>query len=226
MSAKLNYKVRDSRWELTDRYGDAILTAHDGGDVKVYGETSGCHMLWDASADQLVITQTNAATSDVERTLDVSQTHTGIGASAEALRVTITTDVKGGTYMNALFGKIDFATTGLVTGLAGVICGELTMPGGAVAGGAGTYCVFEAEINCPTSYTGTVPIHVFRIAAWGDEVAKFDDYGNFFELTGVSSGSGHIWYDHQGTAPANVEEWLRVKTPGGTRYLALYNAVV
>lgn len=205
--------------------GGALNMGSDGAglDVKAFGGTASCSLLYDASEDQLVITQTNNATTGVERTLDVSQTHTGIGASAEALRATITTDTKGGTYMNALFGKIDFATTGLVTGLAGVICGELTMPGGTIAGGAGTYCVFEAEINCPTSYDSSVPIHVMRISAWGAQVAYFDDYGYLFEITGVTSGAAHFWYDAQKSAPA-IEEFIRVKMPSGDRFLALYNA--
>ena len=56
--------------------------------------------------------------------------------------------------------------------------------------------------------------------------ADVDDDAFLFVLDGFSSGSAHLWYDHQGTAPTNVEEWIKVKTPGGTRYLALYNAVV
>lgn len=167
--------------------------------------------------------KTSDDTSGVDNTLAVSQTHTGIGASAEAFKSVLTTNVAMGSYANAIFGKIDFQTTGLISGLAGVICAELTMPGGAIAGGAGTYACFEAEINCPASYNATVPIVVFSINAWGATVAKFDDYGYLFDLTGVTSGAAHIWYDNQKAAPA-VEEFIRVKTPAGDRFLGLYNA--
>jgi len=210
----------------TDTNGTLSIGASGGSkgnDVLFYGATNGCSCKWDQSEDQLVITQTNAATTGVERSLDVSQTHTGIGASAEVFRAYLTTNTIAGTYINAIFGKLDLATTGGVTGLAGVICGELTMPGGAIAGGVGTYAVFEAEINCPTSYSATVPIHVFSINAWGAAVTQFDQYGYLFDLTGVTSGSGNIWYDNQKAAPA-VEEFIRVKTPAGVRYIGLYNA--
>lgn len=203
--------------------GTLTVGVNDTGyDVKFFGATAGCYMLYDESEDTLSLVQTNAATTGVERTLTISQTHTGIGASAEALAVTLTTNTIGGTYQNAIFGKLNFGTTGGVTGLAGVVCGELTMPGGTIAGGVGTYVVFEAEINCPASYDSTVPIVAWQVNAWGDAVAKFDDYGYLFEITGVTSGATSLWYDNQKAAPA-VEEFIRVKTPAGVRYLGLYN---
>lgn len=217
--------VTHSSNKLTVAGGELNTGANAGGvDVKMFGATSGCYGLYDASEDLLAVVQTNASTTGVERTFTVDQTMTGIGASAEAAAATLTSNVVCGTYANAFCGKINLSTAGGVTGLAGVICAELDMPGGACA--AGTYSVYEAEINMPASYSGAVPINVFQINVWGDTAASFDDYGNLFEITGVTSGEAHIWYDHQGTAPANIEEWVRVRTPGGVRYLALYNAVV
>lgn len=194
-----------------------------GYDVKFFGETASCYALYDASEDAFSIVQTNAATTGTERSFTVSQTHTGIGASAEVFSATLATETIGGTYQNAIYGKIDYGTTGSLTGLAGVVCAELSMPAGPIAGANGTYAAFEAEIDCPTGYTGIVPINVFSINAWGAAVAQFDSYGYLFDLTGVTSGAGNLWYDNQKAAPA-VEEFIRVKTPAGVRYLALYNA--
>lgn len=177
---------------------------------------------FEASAVQTFTRAVTEATGTI-RTAAVEQTHAIAGANAEAFASILTSDAKLGDYANAIFGKVDLQTTGAVTGLIGVICGELTMPAGTIAGAAGTYSVFEAEINCPTDYAATVPIHVLQINAWGAEVGKFDDYGYLFDLTGVTSGSDHIWYDNQKAAPA-VEEFIRVKTPSGVRYLGLYNA--
>ena len=201
-----------------------------GVDLKLFGETAGAYAMWDQSADALLLTnadltstKSTAATSGTVTSLTVGQTHTGVGANAEVIKATLTSNVALGSWGNALMGKVDLSTTGLVSGLIGCVCAELNMPGGTVAGGAGTYSCFEAEINCPTSYDSTVPIHVFQINAWGDEVAKFDSYGYLFDLTGVSSGASNLWYDNQKAAPA-VEEFVRVKTPSGVRYLALYDA--
>ncbi|MBC8274112.1 MAG: hypothetical protein H8E40_03995 [Chloroflexi bacterium] len=188
-------------------------------DYNFIGATSGCSLLWDRSEDQLVLTQTNAATSGVERTLDISQTHTGIGASAEALRSTITTNVAGGTYMNALFGKIDFSTVGKVTGLAGVICAELTMAGGAVS--QGTYATFEAEINLPTSYSSSVPISVLRIGSWGALKASFDTYGYLLDIDGVTAASGGFFTT---ATNAVIDHALRVRIGGVNYFIGLYDA--
>ena len=205
--------------------GGALNTGIDGSgvDLKMFGDTESCYAQYDASEDQFQVVQTNAATSGTERSATIGQTHTGVGAAAEALAVTLTSNVALGSYANAIFGKIDLQTTGLISGLAGVVCAELTMPGGTIAGGAGTYACFEAEINCPTGYDSTVPIAVFSINAWGAAVGKFDDSGYLFDLTGVTSGAAHIWYDNQKAAPA-VEEFIRVRTPAGDRFLGLYNA--
>uniref|UniRef100_A0A6M3LCF6 Uncharacterized protein n=1 Tax=viral metagenome TaxID=1070528 RepID=A0A6M3LCF6_9ZZZZ len=187
-----------------------------GHDVKFFGDTAGCSLLYDQSEDQLVITQTNAATTGTERTLDVSQTHTGIGASAEALRSVITTNVAGGTYMNAVFGKIDFSTVGKVTGLAGVICAELTMAGGAVS--QGTYATFEAEINLPTSYSSSVPISVLRIGTWGAVKTSFDTYGYLLDIDGPAVGSGKFFQVNTAAAATHA---LRVRIGGVAYYVML-----
>jgi len=189
-----------------------------GHDVKFFGDTAGCSLLYDQSEDQLVITQTNAATTGTERTLDVSQTHTAIGASAEAFRSVITTNVAGGTYQNAIFGKIDYQTAGKVTGLAGVICAELTMAGGAVS--QGTYCAFEAEINLPASYSSSVPISAIRMSTWGDQKADFDTYGYLFDLTGIAVGSGKFFQEN--TTITSSTHALRIRIGGVTYFIPLH----
>jgi hypothetical protein len=189
-----------------------------GYDVKLFGATAGAYMLWDESEDQLALVQTNASTSGVERTFSLSQTHTGIGASAEALSVVLTSNTAFGTYANAIFGKIDLSTTGLISGVAGVICGELDMPGGTVAGSAGTYAVYEAEINMPTSYSSDVPVLVMSVNTWGAEKAKFDDYGFLFDINGVTSGANDFFYDN---TVGVVDGFLKCRINGATYYILL-----
>ena len=163
------------------------------------------------------ITQTKTATSGVERSATVGQTNTGAGASAEALAVTLTTDVALGTYANAICAKIDLNDSGSVTGLAGVICAELDMPAGSI-GSAGTYAVYEAEINVPTSYVGTVPMAVFSINTWGGVKTAFDDYGYLFDITGVKSGATDFFYDH---TDGSFDGWLKCRINGATYYIPM-----
>lgn len=179
----------------------------------------------DGANGEVIVTNSSAvATATGITALSINQTLTGASAvnQIETFQAITTSDVQTGDWCNAVFGKIDYSTNGKVTGLAGVVCAEIDMPN-SNTGGAGTYSCFESEINCPTNLAGGSPIHVFQINAWGAGVAQFDATGYLFDLTGVSSGAGSIWYDNQKAAPA-VEEFIRVKTPSGVRYLALYDA--
>ena len=124
------------------------------------------------------ITTTTTLTSGTVRSVQINQTHTGIGAIAEALTSIITTNVALGSWANAIFAKLDFQTVGKVTGMGGVICAELTMAGGVVS--QGTYATYQAEVNLPTSYSSGVPISVIRINTWGAQKADFEvNYSNF-----------------------------------------------
>lgn len=175
-----------------------------------------------AATDRAIqIATTNALTTGTVRSFELNQTHTGVGAIAEALTSIVTTNVACGAWANAIFAKLDFSTVGKVTGLAGVICAELTMAGGAVS--QGTYCAYQAEINLPTSYSSGVPLHVMQINVWGDQKADFDTYGKLFEITGITSNNSGFWKD--GTMSAgDAQETIKVKTPGGIRYIALYDS--
>jgi len=150
----------------------------------------------------------------------INAVQTGAGAIAVALRVNLESNVKLGDWSNAAYISLDLKTAGGAAGLGTAICGELVMGAGATEG---TFGVFEGEINCPASWTGTGPVSFLYLNAYGSTVANFDTYGYLFTLTGVSSGANNLWYDNQKAAPA-VEEFIRVKTPAGDRFLGLYNA--
>ena len=171
---------------------------------------------------------TSSIISGTISSLTINQTMTAAatgGGHAEVAQFILTSNVKVGGWGNAMFAKIDFQTNGLVHGLAGVICSELTMPGSSVV--RGEYTPMEIEINCPTNCVmNGNPINVFQINVWGAAATQFDAVGRLFDLTGVSSGATSMWYDHQGSTPGNIEEWVKVKTPGGIRYLMLVDAVV
>lgn len=170
---------------------------------------------------------TSALTTGRITSLTVSQTMTALstGNYPEVAQFFLTSNVKTGAWANAVYAKIDYSTNGLAHGVAGVVCAELDLPGSSVA--RGTYVFLQAEVNCPANCAmNSNPIHIIQINSWGTNKTQFDAVGHLFELTGVGSGVSNFWYDHQGAAPGNIEEWVRVKTPGGTRYLALYNAVV
>lgn len=168
---------------------------------------------------------TSSLTTGAINTFTVSQTMTALSTAnqIEVAQFILTSDVKTGTWANAILGKIDYSANGLAHGIAGVICSEIDLPS-TTAVVRGTYCAWETEINCPTGCNmGGNPIYVNRIAVWGGAETQFDAVGYLFEITGVSSGASSFWYDNPKGAP-QIEEFIRVKTPSGTRYLALYDA--
>lgn len=147
---------------------------------------------------------------------------TGAGGVGGRMRVHLETNVALGGWANALKVDVDCKTNGRATGLLSVANAEITMP--ASAGGAGTYAVYEAEVVCPTSWTGTNGVAVFYIGTSGATKANFDTYGYLFDIRGVTSATDGFWHDHAGAHPANIEEWLRIKTPAGDRYIPVYDA--
>ena len=187
--------------------------------------SSGSPISLAAGAPKQTLYATSSSTngsSSVESFL-VYTTMTGAGGVGGRARFYMTANVALGGWSNALKAEVVYGASGRTTGLGSAFCAEMTLSAGT---SSGTYAPLEIELNLGSgALTGTATAFMY-LSAQGADVGTFDDNGFLFILAGVSSGSAHLWYDHQGTAPANVEEWLRVKTPAGTRYLPLYNAVV
>lgn len=198
-----------------------------GTEFKVFGATAGCYMLWDESADTLKVTTTSAVTTGAIRSVEISQTMTAAstGNTPEALKVALTANIKTGAWANAIFAQIDYSTAGAAHGMAAAICAEIIVPNSSLARGALYALDLEIGAGASSSWASAGPVAFMRFGAWGTKT-NIDDDAFLFVLDSVSSGSAHLWYDHQGNAPAQIEEWIRVKTPGGTRYLGLYDAVV
>lgn len=153
---------------------------------------------------------------------------TATASTFEVLHVGLTSDVVLGNWASAILAIVDFsnAATGRVGGMAAAVTGEMHLPNKAgVATGA--YFSLDAEIIFPTSTTigGGTHAGFLYLAASGAGVGDFDDNGVLFELSGVTSGSTHMWYDHDGTAGGDtIGEWIKVRTPSGIRYIGLSDA--
>jgi hypothetical protein len=154
----------------------------------------------------------------------------GIGAAGggECLRaftdLTAATGTARGTQISLQAGA-----TGYVSGLGIGVDAQLYVKDEALHAD-GTYAPLNSEIysaGSTSSVAAVAGISFLRFANTGDATGAgtVDAKAFLFDLTGFTSGAANLWYDHQGTAPTNVEEWIKVKTPAGTRWIALYNAV-
>lgn len=153
----------------------------------------------------------------------------GAGVSGECIRaltdLTAAASTARGTQISLQAGA-----TGYVTGLGVGVDAQLYIKNEALHAN-GTYTVVNSEIyseGATSSVAAATEVAFFRAANSGNATGAgtVDSKAFLFDLTGFTSGASNLWYDHQGAAPTNVEEWLKVKTPSGTRYLPLYNAVV
>lgn len=161
-----------------------------GMDMKFFGNTASNYALWDASDDLMKVVTTSAETTGNLRSSQVEATFTAAATlnSIEAFASIVTANVQTGNWCNAILGKVDYSTSGFVTGLAGAVCAELDMPAATIANGS--YACFEAELNVPTNANGwgtTVPVAFMVANAWGAGVAEFRDEGYIFNFTGLGS---------------------------------------
>jgi|WetSurSiteA1Bulk_404760.scaffolds.fasta_scaffold12279_4 hypothetical protein len=186
--------------------------------------TSAAKLTLTADTDRLLsgYSTSAVATAVTLASMTISQTQTIASAvnSLEVAQFHLTSAVQLGNWANAVSAKIDLSTAGFVTGLAGVVCAELDMPGGAIAGGVGTYTCYEAEINLPTSYSGGgVPVSAMVINVWGAQVAQFDTSGYIFDISGLTKASGKVFQDNNNTA----SQALRIRVNGTPYYMLLSN---
>ncbi len=181
-----------------------------------------------ADKDFVEIRAQSTATSGAGRLMYLRFNLAGAGASGECLRAFTDLTAALTTARGAQI-SLQVGSTGYISGLGAGVDAQLYVKGSIVPAG-GTYVALNVEIYGEASADISAPTLVafIRVVNNGDATAKgkVDDKAYLFDLEGFTSGVAKLWYDHQGTAPANVEEWLKVKTPAGDRWLPLYNAVV
>lgn len=186
--------------------------------------TSGSNIVLAANDDHLVdIYATSEATGASIEPFSLRTTLTGVGAVGGRALFYLTSNAALGGWSNALKAQTVYGATGKTTGMGSAFCAELELSAGTVDG---TYAPIEAEIVADTGCsTGTNTSFIYINGT--DDSGLLNANVCLFELGAIfASGSANMWYDHQGGTPANVEEWIKVKTPAGIRYLALFDAVV
>ena len=171
------------------------------------------------------------ATSGDARAIYTRLYITGAGGGGEALRAFTTVEDVAGSTAHAAHLSLSFGDTGTITGQGIAARATLHLPNVALTSNV-TMGAVQAEIwsdGEDSDPGGSTILSFFRAVNGGNAsgMADVDDDAVLIDLsTGFASGAAKMWYDHQGSAPANVEEWLKIRTPAGIRYLAVYNAVV
>ena len=170
----------------------------------------------------------STATSGDSRGLYLKHDLAGAGISGEAARIyssvvdVVAVDVRGAHI------SLDFGSTGLVSGSGQALTTTLHIANQATQ--TGTLSCITAEIYSEgtTSDPAGASLSFIRCAmngdTTGDDDVNTDAYLIDFSAVGAS-GATNFWYDHDGTAGGDtVGEWVKVKTPNGTRFIGLYDA--
>jgi len=143
-------------------------------------------------------------------------TMTGAGGVGGRMRVNMNTNVALAGWANAFKASVDCKTNGKATGLLSVICTDLTLP--ASNPGAGSFCCYEANMICPTSFTGSNYLTIMNIAASGSTVALFDTNGLLFDITGVTIASTKFVQANTATAATHA---IKCRINGTLYYVML-----
>ena len=171
-------------------------------------------------AIDLTYSSADTGTGNVEPIV-MENTMTGAGGLAGRARFQLNANAALGSYSNALKAITVYGASGGTTGLGSAFVAEMTLSAGT---SSGTYAPLEIELNAPTgTSTGTLTSFM-HISTQGDAVATIDDNVRFFNLAGVTAGSGHV-FQTGGTA-ANVAGSLKVRVAGTDYYLVLYDGQV
>jgi hypothetical protein len=170
----------------------------------------------------------SSATSGASRGMYWRHNLSGAGQSGECIRAFTDLTAAVATARGAQI-SLQIGDTGYVSGLGVGLDAQLYVKGAAVPAN-GTYAALNVEIygEASADISAVTEAAFIRIVNSGNATAmgKVDDKAFLFDLSGFTSGAAKLWYDHQGSAPANIEEWLKIKTPAGTRWIPAYNAVV
>lgn len=189
------------------------------GNLKLVLGTSAHPHTLAASLERVGVYSTSAATTGNIRQAVFNSvfTATATANQIENLTSIVTANVKTGAWCNAIFGKIDYQTSGLAHGLAGVICAELDLPGSTIV--RGQYGCFEAELNVPTSCAGlTNPTSFMIMNAWGAAVANFRTSGYIFDISGLGTPDTSKIIQANTDQPTHA---LRIRVDGTNYYLLM-----
>ena len=151
----------------------------------------------------------NASTTEV--------TMTGAGGVGGRTLFQLNADAALGSFTNALKANVVYGATGSTSGLGSAFVAELTLSAGTTVG---NYAPLEIELNAPASAsTGTRTSFIYA-STQGANVAAVDDNAVFFNLQGVTAGSGHIF--QTGTTLGSAGATIKVRVGNTNFFLPLY----
>jgi hypothetical protein len=171
-----------------------------------------------ASQNGFITTISNSSTgASAFNASTTAVTMTGVGGTGGRTLFEMGTNVALGSFSNALKAQVTYGATGRTTGLGSAFVAELSLSAGT---SSGSYAPLEIELNAPTgASTGTLTSFI-HASTQGAGVAAVDDNAVFFNLQGVTAGSGHIF--QTGTTLGSAGATIKVRVGNTNFFLPLY----
>ncbi len=175
-----------------------------------------------ASDNGFITTISNSSTGSATfNASTTSVTMTGVGGTGGRTLFEMDTNVALGGFSNALKAEVTYGASGSTSGLGSAFVAEMTLSAGT---SAGTYAPLEIELNAPTgASTGTLTSFI-HASTQGAAVGTVDDNAVFFNLQGVTAGSGHIF--QTGDTFANAAATIKVRVGNTNFFLPLYDGQI
>jgi hypothetical protein len=167
---------------------------------------------------EIAVWRTSALTSGTQDAVKIDWTQTANTTGYQkGIRCTISSEYSLGSSAKAIYSKIDLGTTGCSTGYVAGLATDIIPPNSSLSHGAIYGVDVQIMPGASSSWGSAGPVAFMHFGAAGT-VTYLDDAAFLFVLDGVNSGATHLWYDHTDGA---YDEWIKVKTPSGTRYIPL-----
>jgi len=196
---------------------DSTLTVgvnDTGHDVKFFGATSGSYMLWDESADDLILGgaagltiagdidvdgTTNLDVVDIDGAVDMATTLGVTGVATLASLVATTADINGGTIDGTIIGG---TTTAAISGTTGQFGTSLNVDGtatmdGLTVDGTSTIATFLRDAGANGSLALTFPAQTTTLTS----LSGFKINANSADRFNIASNGDISFYEDTGTTP-------------------------
>lgn len=211
-----------SAYVLWDQSTDDLIFA--GAARQIMG-TTGTPLVLTAGSPIFDLYSTCASTSGSTSAepFYVKSVMTGTGGVGGRARFHLYTTAALGGWANALKAYAEFGTSGKVTGLASAFCAELKLPNENMGSGGAYYALELEHVSAGTSLVTAGSLSgnhtgFMYMAASGDADGDFDDHGYLFTVTGLTSGSGHLFYANKSVP---FDAYLKIGVGTATYYLGL-----
>lgn len=171
----------------------------------------------------MYVTCASASGSTSAEPFYVKTTMTGTGGVGGRACFHLYTNATLGGWANALKAYTEIGSSGRITGLISAMCAEMLLPN-ANLGSGGSYFPLEIEhvsggtsLVTAGSLTGNHTGFIY-MAASGDADGDFDDHGFLFHVTGLTDGSGHLFYANKSVP---FDAYLKIGVNTATYYIGL-----